>query len=121
MSQFKRFAFRCVCDARYNEARSKVKILPDPALSEYKLFAEAPANLAVRMKDGRSFSGERKYPIGTLEEPLTENQVKVLYSKFTQGVLSQKQAEKTAEALLHLEDLSDVQELMDILTFRHRV
>jgi 2-methylcitrate dehydratase PrpD len=108
-------------DSAYEEARSKVRLYDDPELFKYKLFLEAPANLTIRMKDGRTFSGERQYPIGCIHEPVSIDRIKSLYLKFTEGVLAREQAERTAEMLLHLEKLKDVQELMDILTYRHRM
>ena len=38
--------------------------------------------------------------------------------KFTNGVLTRAQAEKTSNILMNLEKQNDVHELMDILTFR---
>lgn len=108
-------------DSKYKEARSKVKVTNVPELSRYKLFLEAPANLTIKMRDGRTFSGERKYPIGSFEEPISIDRIKDLYMKFTNGVLTSAQAEKTAEMLMNLEKKNDVHELMNILTFRNNV
>jgi hypothetical protein len=60
------------------------------------------------------------YTIGSRQEPLTIEQYKELYSKFTMGILSNDQVDKTLEAILNLEKLNDVIELMNILTFRQK-
>jgi 2-methylcitrate dehydratase PrpD len=108
-------------DPAYVNARSKVKIVNDPSLSKYKLYMEALANVKITMKNGKIYSGERQYPIGSFKEPLTMDHFKSLYLKFTNKVLSKEQAEYTCQALLHLEELNDIQELMDIFTFRKRM
>lgn len=106
-------------NARYREARSKVRVIGHPDWPTQHMGS--PAILTVRTKDGKEFSGERMHSIGSTKEPLTTKQFRELYSKFTKGVLTEEQIEKTAEAVLNLEKLNDVEELMDILTFRPKI
>jgi len=103
---------------KYREARSKVEVIPHSDWSN--LYMGSPAVVTIETKDGKEFSGERKYPIGSPREPLGQEQFKVLYSKFTKGVLSKEQIENTAEAVLSLEKLTDIEELMDVLTYRYK-
>jgi 2-methylcitrate dehydratase PrpD len=104
---------------RYKEARPKVEVIVHSDWSD--LYMGSPAVVKVQTIDGKEFSEERKYPIGSPKEPLKQEQFKVLFSKFTQGVLSEAQMERIAEAVLNLEKLNDIQELMDMLTYRHRI
>jgi 2-methylcitrate dehydratase PrpD len=101
---------------RYQEARSKVEVIVHSDWSNQ--YMGSPAILTVKTKGGREFSGERRYPIGSPKEPLGMQEFKGLYSKFTKGILSQEKMERTAEAILNLEKLNEVQELMDTLTCR---
>jgi 2-methylcitrate dehydratase PrpD len=105
-------------DAKYREARSKVEVVLHPDRSS--AIMEAPAQLTIRTKDGREICGERMYPIGSPQEPLSMEQFRELYVKFSSGFLSKDQIDRTAEILLNLEKATDVLELMDILTFRHQ-
>ncbi len=105
-------------DPRYKEARSKVEVIIHPDRS--RVLVQDPAEVTIKMKDGRKFSGRRTHTIGSRQEPLSMNQFRELYSKFTKGILSDDQIDKTAEAILNLEKLNDVLELMNILTFRHK-
>jgi hypothetical protein len=84
-------------------------------------YVEAPANVTIKMKDNRIFSGERQYSIGSFQEPIPLDRIEALYMKFTERVVDPEQAEKTSEMIMCLEKLKDVQELMDILTYRHRM
>lgn len=104
---------------KYKEARSKVEVIVHPELSGEVMVA--PARVIIKTKDGREFSGDRDYPIGSTNEPLTMDQFKELYIKFTQGILSEKHIRKTLNDIVNMEKLSDVGELMDILTFRYKV
>lgn len=113
------FTEEALVDPVYEQVRSKVRIVAPPELETRRLF-DRPERVVIRMKDGREFSGERSYPIGSYKEPLSEQQVRDLYRKYTAGVLSANQIESTADAILSLEKLNDIEELMDILTFRHR-
>jgi 2-methylcitrate dehydratase PrpD len=106
-------------DPRYKEARSKVDVIIHPDRSS--ILVQAPAEVIIKMRDGRKFSGERMHTIGSRQEPLRTEQYVALYSKFTRGILSKDQIDKTAEALLNLEKLRDVKDLIDTLTFRHKV
>lgn len=77
--------------------------------------------MTIKMKDNRIFSGERQYSIGSFQEPIPLDRIEALYMKFTERVVDPEQAEKTSEMIMCLEKLKDVQELMDILTYRHRM
>jgi 2-methylcitrate dehydratase PrpD len=109
------FAESAISDPRLREARSKIKVIPHPDWSPCALVE--PARLIARMKDGREYSRERKHAIGSPEEPLTMEQLRGLYAKFTRGILPEDHISRTAEALLNLENLGDVRELVDMLVF----
>jgi len=112
---FSHFKASIISDPKYREARSKVKVIVHrdrPAA----LLAN-PASLTIKTKDGREFSGQRAYAIGSPKEPLTAGQVKALYVKFTRDILTEEQIQKTAEAILNLEELGSVKDLMNTLTF----
>ncbi len=113
-------------DAVYNpklkEARKKVKLIPhdDWPASLNAAMTEVPSHVTIKTKDGRKFEKERWRIVGSPEEPLNMEQIQGIYSKFTQGILPEKQIVRTREAIMNLEKLSDMEELMDILVFRHR-
>ena len=75
-----------------------------------------PARISVKTKDGRAFSKERRFPIGSPDEPLTMDQFRGLYNKFSEGILPEREISRAADAILNLEELSDLSELMSILT-----
>ncbi len=108
-----------LASAKLKEARSKVDVIVHSDWSS--LYMGSPAVVTVKSQDGKEYSGERKYPIGSPHEPIKQEHFKVLYSKFTKGVLSEEQRDKTADFVLNLEKFSDPEELMDILTYRYKM
>jgi len=107
-----------LANPRYKEARSKVEVILHSDWSNH--YMGSPAIVTIKTQDGREFSGERSYPIGSTKEPLSTETFKELYFKFTKGMLPGDLIEKTAEEILNLEKLVEVQGLMDRLTFRSK-
>jgi 2-methylcitrate dehydratase PrpD len=105
-------------DPKYKEVRSKVEIIKHSDwLPKYAM--ETPARIEVKLKDGREFSKERKYAVGSPQEPLPMEQFKTLFIKFTKGIMSEEKIGWAADAIAHLEKLGvdDVQELNRVLVF----
>jgi 2-methylcitrate dehydratase PrpD len=108
-----RITKEAVNDLKLKEARAKVKFILHPEMSN--IVAKEPGRLIIKTKDGREFSGERQYAIGSPEEPLTLEQFKDLYVKFTKGKLAEKDILKSTELILDLEGLDNIKELSNIL------
>ena len=103
----------------YQQAAAKVKQTVPPELSkEWTTPFSHMDGLKIHMKDGKVYSGERRYPIGSPEEPLTDEQVKNLFEKFVSGIYSSKEIDTITQAILNLEKLNDLSEVMDLLTYR---
>lgn len=103
-------------DPRFKEARTRVKVVFHPEwVSTYAMGT--PARVDVRLKNGRQLSRERSVAIGAPEEPLTMDQFKALFIKFTRGVLPDSKLSWTADAIADLDKLDKrgVQELMEVL------
>ncbi|MFC2035740.1 MmgE/PrpD family protein [Chloroflexota bacterium] len=102
-----------IFDAKFKEARSKVKLVLH---SDWPVvFNSGVARVVAKLKDGTEFTKEREYPIGSPKQPLTRDQLKELYYKFVRRVTPEDQIERIASTLLNLEKLSNMEELMDML------
>jgi len=104
----------------YQKAAHKIKQTIDPELSKdgkIPMPFSHTDELKVYMKDGRVFSGKRRYPIGSAKDPLTNEQIKGLFRKFSAPVFSTENIEKISEVVLNLEKLNNLDELMDLLTY----
>ena len=118
---FNHVALERIDDPKFKEARKKVEILNHPEWVP-KYGMDTPARIDVKLKDGRVFSRERMHSIGAPPEPLTMEQFKALFAKFTQGILPTEKIGWTADALGNLEKLTkkDMQELNKVLVFGFR-
>ncbi|HUV59686.1 MAG TPA: MmgE/PrpD family protein [Desulfatiglandales bacterium] len=108
-----------VVEPRLKEARSKVKFIPAPDDSPGGTLGESfdePACVVIKTKDGKTFSRERQYVIGSFQEPLSLDQFRELYHKFTCGILSEENISKSAGTILNLESIDSVKEIMDIFS-----
>ncbi|MFH0843895.1 MAG: MmgE/PrpD family protein [Pseudomonadota bacterium] len=102
-----------VDDPVLKEARKKVAFILHPELSS-EIFKDK-TKVVVKTKDGKSFTRERQYPLGHPTLPLTTEQFRGLYSKFTKGILSESDMSKTADIILNLEKYS-TNDLMNIIS-----
>jgi len=108
-----RITKEAVNDPKLKEARNKVKFILHPELSN--ILAKEPGRVVIKTKDGKEFSGERRYPIGHPEEPLTLEKFRELYFKFTRNKLTEKNISKSADLIMNLEKVDNIEELTDIL------
>ena len=118
----KHFTPDAVVDPLLREARSKVKFSVGSAHVSGNLaeatsdYRNAAARVVIKTKNNKEVSGERKYALGHPEDPLTMEQFRELYLKFTEGILSDKDILASAEMILNLEKLANLTELMRILS-----
>jgi 2-methylcitrate dehydratase PrpD len=107
------FMLAAASDARLVEARGKVKVHIDENLSG--LVMKEPSRIEVELANGRVIPAERKYPIGSLHEPLTVDGLRSVCKKFTKGVLADKKMDEIADAVLGIEGANSVQRLAELL------
>lgn len=105
-------------DPRLKAARDKVKVKINPDASLEPVTT--PGRVIVKTRDGRKFAGERMYVIGSPEEPLTTQQFRALYARITRPMLSDANVKKTTDAILNMEELDDIRDLMDTLAFKYK-
>ena len=75
------------------------------------------AQVNVLLKDGRRLERGMEQSFGGPKLPLTTEQVLAISKKYAQAALSAGRIEHTMNMIMDLEYLSDILELMDILTF----
>jgi 2-methylcitrate dehydratase PrpD len=96
----------------------KTKIVAHPEWKPAILGESNPVTIST--KDGRTFSKVCVISHGDPEDPLTRDEVKHKYMTCAQGIMNKEQANKGAEMVFALDELKDVSELMDLLTFPER-
>jgi 2-methylcitrate dehydratase PrpD len=102
-------------DVRLQEARKKIRLVANPEWPN-KSFG-GPARVIIKLKDGRVFTKERLTAVGSTQEPLTIDEIKELFRKFTNKILNAKTIDMIIDLVMEMEKLPNIDELMDLLTF----
>jgi 2-methylcitrate dehydratase PrpD len=100
-------------DRNLENARRKVQFVPAYSPAETGSHMQDPAHVVVKMKDGRTFTEDRLYPIGHPKDPLTPAQIQELFNKFTKRILTKREVEVTSRTILNLERQKNITELMN--------
>ena len=101
------------------ELRNKVKVEYHP---EYpKRYYAGEGRVDLKLKGGKVLTGAMDQPYGAPKYPLSMDQVVDIYRKYCKGILSPVHIERTKDIILNMENEPDLQELFDILTYRHLV
>ncbi|TXI10272.1 MAG: hypothetical protein E6Q76_04380 [Rhizobium sp.] len=108
-------------DPRYMEIRRKVKMTVHPEWE--RGYFPQPAIITVRLKDGRTITRECVFARGDAGHPASRADISGKYQGAIDfvGVLSQPQADKAAQMIATLDDVSDVSELTTIFAFPDRL
>jgi 2-methylcitrate dehydratase PrpD len=104
-------------DARFKEARKKVKVTVHPEWPGGYFAFESP--LTIRMKDGREF---KKVCVDARGDPSRRLGTDAVMKKYQDcidfaGIYSAKKAKEAAEITLELDKVKDINELTNILTY----
>lgn len=114
------FSDEAVRDPEVAEMRRKVRpYVPDDLKGVTDPHDIPASHVAIRLKDGRSFTGFRRraraYPGG---EPITREALLEKFRECAQGRLFPKVVEEVVQMVDHLEDMADVNQLTEALRTR---
>ena len=112
---FQTFSLAKISSPQFSEMRSRVKVNVHEDWPARMMSGTAKVTLAT--KDGRVFSKEMDQPIGGSSLPLTAPQFEAMYRKLTKEILSEAKVDATLNALLHLDQIDDLQPVMNLLTY----
>ena len=73
-----------------------------------------PNRVTVTLKDGRSFTAENEFPRGHDQNPMTDDEVIAKFQRLAQGLLKESVQHKVIDLCLHLEELEDVRQLLEL-------
>ncbi|HIJ55889.1 MAG TPA: MmgE/PrpD family protein [Deltaproteobacteria bacterium] len=106
-----------ISDPQFKAFRPKIKLIAHP---EWGGGSNAGIpRVTVRFKNGKSIMKEMDQPIGGNKFPLTSAQIVDLYRKYTRNILTEEQISRTIDMTLDMENISDLSELINIITFRN--
>jgi len=108
-----------LADSKVAEFRKKIKVEYHP---EYETrYFGGEGKMDVKTKNGKTYTDAMDQPFGSPKYPLSMDEVVDIYRKYLKGILSESQIKRTTDLILNMEKEPDLQELYDIVTFRHMI
>ena len=93
----------------------KVKAVLEPSF-ETRFPAEQPCRVVITLKNGEKLTKERAYPKGDPRDQLSTAELKQKFSVLAEDVLSDSRQEEVFQMIQNLDEVTDVGELMRLLT-----
>jgi 2-methylcitrate dehydratase PrpD len=110
---YETFKEETLFDPKSRAAQSKVKITVNPNLPK----ADKGGRVTIFKKDGQKLTKYLEAYWGHPLNPITLEQIRDILRPYLDAILLEKQRERVENLMLNLENLADISELMNILTF----
>jgi 2-methylcitrate dehydratase PrpD len=107
-----------VSDRQVQDLSSRVKVIHPYDKTEWDTGELLPCFVRVRLKDGRVLEQSASAPRGDPENPLTWAQISDKYRDCARELLSEGDVEHTLHLMHRLEELPNLAEVMEIVTFK---
>jgi 2-methylcitrate dehydratase PrpD len=111
---FTEFTMETIKDPQILEVASKVKMEMDPE-AEKRFPTDYVAKVDMKTKDGKIHSATTYHAKGTVENPLSDEELMVKFRNLTEKTLSPEKAERVMEMVWKLDELKDVSQLIDYI------
>mgnify|MGYP000047148642 CR=1 FL=1 len=111
------FTDNYVLNPRVREIHKKITMKVDPEQKGRESIFTEYSTVIIRMNDGQEFQASVQKPKGSIDNPLTEDELQNKYRDCCSKVLTSESIDKSFNMLRRLEDLDDIGELVDLLTF----
>ena len=109
------FNRKSLIDARILENVPKVKAVLEPAF-ESRFPAEQPCRVVIKLNNSDLLTKERAYPKGDPRDQLSIAELQQKFSILAEDILDSEQQSKVFETVYDLETLTDIGDLMKLLT-----
>ena len=100
-------------EPKSREAQSKVKLIVNPSLPK----ADKGGRVTIFKKDGQKLDKYLEAFWGHPQNPITLEQIRDVLRPYLDAMLIEKQRKRLEDLMLNLENLVDIRELMNLLTF----
>jgi 2-methylcitrate dehydratase len=103
-----------IFEPRIQDFMKKVTLESDPGFNQ-KYPGTLAAEMEIRTKDGKRFTGESIYPKGHPQNPMTDEEIKDKFRRLSLNTLDRVQTEKIIEKVYELEWVNRADELIQRL------
>lgn len=109
----KQYSDRNIRNAQVKRLMDMTSIVEDDTLPR-----GVSCRMHVTLSDGRTFEAQVDYPKGSVQNPMSEDEMNAKFQSLAAPVIGRKRAESLAEQVLDLEKVSDVSALLKLTTPR---
>jgi 2-methylcitrate dehydratase PrpD len=109
----KQYSNRNIRNAEVKRLSGVVRINEDPSLPR-----GVSCRMTVHMRDGRRLGSQVDYPKGSIQNPMSEAEMRAKFDSLAVPVVGAKRAAALAEQVMALEKVGDVSELMKLTAVR---
>jgi 2-methylcitrate dehydratase PrpD len=109
----KQYSDRNLRNAQVKRLREMVTISEDPTLPR-----GVSCRMTVTMRGGRTLTSQIDYPKGSIENPMSEDELHGKFESLASPVIGPKRAANLAEQVMALEKVGDVSDLMKLTAVR---
>lgn len=104
-------------DAKILDLTKRVKLIYDDELDKF-FPSKMPTICKVKTYDRRVFEDRVDYAKGTLENPMTHNEIREKFAKIVNTNINEDLAGVIIEKVIDLEKVREINEIMDLLRFK---
>lgn len=112
------FTSEKLSDHRYQDARTRVSVTNHPDWPAK--FMSGVARITLFLRNGQKVVREKEEALGGPQFPLTREQFKGLYRKYTRSVLTPENTEETWQSISNLENMDNLKDFMEKIVFPMR-
>ena len=112
---FESFRDERVLSPKLKEARKKIIVTVHPELPSGRSHLSIP--VTIKLKDGRELTNKVEKVKGAIDLPLSREEQIERYRGFASPFLSGAQLDQSVKLILNMDELKDIIELIDIVTF----
>ena len=110
------FTDQAVRDKQVLGLVEKVEMRVDPALpSSASADGSRPANITIKLKNGQTHQLYQRFPKGSPQVPMTQDELKEKFRACARGVISDAAAERVIMYVNTLDTMASIRPLTDIL------
>jgi 2-methylcitrate dehydratase PrpD len=112
---FESFRDEKVLSIKLKEARKKIIVTVHPEWPSGRSHLSIP--VIIKLKNGKELKNKVEKVKGTIDLPMSREEQIERYRGFAKPFLSSAQIERSAKLILNLDELKDIEEVMNIVTF----
>jgi len=110
------FSENSIKNYRFQSLIPKIRLILDKEIAAGGYSSKSAAKIKIRLVNGKELECYKKIPKGNPENPLSEDEIIRKFYNCTEKILSEKKIQQAIDAILHLERVKDITNLLKIFS-----